>query len=115
MFPERNLNQTAVYWASPTQDAYGSLTWDDPEEIDCRWVESTELITLDNGEQVVSRAQVQVKQDLDRNGMLYLGELDDLDSDEEDDPREGDGAYLIRRFDKVPTMRSGRYYRVAYL
>jgi len=115
-FPERNLNQTAVYWGSPTDDGYGGYTFADPVEIDCRWVSANELIIANNGEQIVTRAKVQVKQDLDIDGYLYLGELDDLSSSEEDDPTTVDGAYRIRKFDKTPTIgKPIRYFRRAWL
>lgn len=114
-FPNRNLNQTAVYWASPIKDGYGGYTWSDPVEIDCRWVNSTRLITASNGEEIVCRAEVQVKQDLDEQGMLYLGDLDDLDSSEEADPRTISVAYQIKRFDKVPTIKGNKFFRKAYL
>jgi len=76
-FPNRNLNQTAVYWASPMPDGYGGFTWDDPVEIDCRWEGSTKLIKRANGEQIACMAEVQINQDVEENGMLYLGDLDE--------------------------------------
>lgn len=114
-FPDRNLNQTAVYWRSPTPDGMGGFTYDDPEEIDCRWTASTQVITASNGDQVVCRAEVQVDQDLDEQGLLYLGTLDDLESSEEEDPSTVDAAYSIRRFDKIPGIRADRFFRKAYL
>ena len=113
-FPERGLTQTAVYWGTPTSDGYGGFTFADPVEIDCRWYDSTRLFVDDKGKEAVSQARVQVKQDLDKDGMLYLGTLDDLDSTEEADPRTVDGAYPILRFDKSITIK-GKYFRIAYL
>lgn len=114
-FPDENLNQTAVYWGNPQPDGTGGFTYDDPVEVDCRWVSSIEVITAANGDQIVCRARVQVGQDLDEQGKLYLGELDDLDSSEEADPTIVDGAYIIKRFDKIPTIRGDKFYRKAYL
>jgi len=114
-FPDNHLHQTAVYWGSPTDDGYGGYTWGDPVEIDCRWIDSARVVTDGKGREIVCRAEVQVGQDLDEDGMLYLGELDDLDSAQEDDPRTVDGAYSIKRFDKVPTIKGTAYYRKAYL
>lgn len=112
---ERQLDQIAVYWASPVKDGYGGFTWNDPVEIDCRWVGSTRVITNANGQEVVCRAEVVVDQDLDKEGVLYLGSLADLDSAEEDDPDTVDGAYRIQRFDKSPTWDCSAFYRKAYL
>ncbi|NIP54636.1 hypothetical protein GWN42_05010 [candidate division KSB1 bacterium] len=117
-FPERLLNQTAVYWGSPVEDGSGGYTYADPVEISCRWVEKNEVITVNTGDELVSRSQVQIAQDVDEEGLLFLGDLDDLDSSEEDDPSTVEAAYRIRKFDKIPTIRAGktqRYFRKAYL
>jgi len=114
-FPNKQLNQTAVYWASPTQDGYGGFTWSSPVEIDCRWQNSTKVITTGNGDEIVCKAIVYVNQDVDEEGMLYLGDLDDLDSGQEADPMTVDGAYKILRFDKSPTVRGDAYLRKVYL
>jgi len=117
-FPDRNLNQTAVYWGTPTSNGIGGFTYAAPVEISCRWVEKREVITDQNGDEIVSNAQVQVSQNVDEQGKLYLGTLDDLDSDEESDPITIEDAFTIRKFDKTPTMQVGsvqRYFRKAYL
>lgn len=87
----------------------------DPVAIECRWVASTRLIRNADGEEIVSRAEVQVSQNVDENGYLYLGALADLDSDEEDNPMKKADAYKIQRFDKTPTIRGNQYFRKAYL
>ena len=114
-FPENLLKQTCVYWGNPQPTGYGGFTWDDPVELDCRWVGTTRMVTNNKGREVVSRASVQVAQDVDEDGMLYLGALEDLDSGQEDDPMTVDGAYPIVRFDKTPTARGGKFARIAYL
>lgn len=114
-FPDRNLNQKCVYWGGPTPDGYGGFDYDDPEELDCRWVNTNQVIIDAKGREMVCRATVQVNQDLDEEGMLYLGELDDLDSAEEVAPETIAAAYQIKRFDKIPTMRGTKFFRMAYL
>lgn len=118
-FPNDNLNQTAVYWANPVKDGYGKFTFDDPIEIDCRWIEKTKLIMNKNGDQINSFAQVQVNRDMKEQEMLFLGTLDDLDSSEEEDPQEIDNsigrAYSIKRFVKIPSIDNQRIYRKVYL
>jgi len=113
-FTERNLHQTAIYWGAPINNGYGGFTWEEPEEIECRWEDSTKVILTAKGEEETSHAEVQVKQDVDENGMLFLGSLDDLDSDQIDDPV-GAGAHRILRFDKVPTIDGLHFYRKVYL
>ena len=114
-FPNDKLKQTAVYWANPVDDGYGGLSWDAPEEIDCRWINTNEIVKANNGEEFVCRASVQVSQDLDENGLLYLGDLDDLDSDDPADPDTIAGVYRIRKFDKTPTINGTAYYREAWI
>ena len=118
-FPERHLNQTAVYWASPTSDGRGGFTYTDPTEIDCRWVDKTELISglrgVQPGQEIISTSQVQVKQDLDEGGVLYLGSLTDLTAEQKTNPMTISIAYKIKQFKKIPTMKSGRYFRKVYL
>ena len=114
-FPERNLVSKCIYWGNPVPDGFGGFTYDEPVELDCSWVASTRVMVDRSGRELVSRAQVRVAQDLDEQGMLYLGVLDDLDSAEELDPRSVAGAWEIKRFDRVPTIKGTAYYRVAYL
>jgi len=115
------MTQTAVYWATPVPDGYGTYTYDDPVEIDCRWENKTEVVSRvggegKKGEELVSFAQVFVTQDVDENGFLYLGDLDDLDSAEEALPETVDGAYRIQKFDKLPELKStNKFLRKAYL
>ena len=114
-FPNTALNQVCVYWGSPVPNGYGWYTFAEPVELDCRWVDTTQVITDNKGKEIVSKAEVQVAQDLDVNSILYLGTLDDLDSGQEDDPRTVSGAFQIRRFDKTPTVKADVFYRAAYL
>jgi hypothetical protein len=114
-FPNNNLNQTAVYWGNPINDGYGTFTFDDPVEIACRWEDSNKLIRQSNGEQKLSMAEVQVSQDLDENGILFLGDLDDLTAAQEADPASISSAYVIMRFDKIPTLKGTKFFRKAYL
>jgi hypothetical protein len=108
--------QTAVYWGNPTPDGYGKMVYDDPIEISCRWTDTTRVINSANGDQIVCRAEVMVTQDLDYQGMLYLGSLDDLDSDEAVNPTLIPTAYEIKRFDKVPMIfETNEFVRKVYL
>lgn len=114
-FPNNNLKQTAVYWGSPTKDGYGNYTYADPIEIPCRWVDKTEVLIGPNGEELVSHARAQVKQDVDENGLLFLGNLDDLTAAEEADPTTVANARRILKFYKTPTINGRNYFRRAWL
>jgi hypothetical protein len=115
IFPDIELNQTAVYWGNPVKDGQGGFTWDDPVEIPCRWNDIVKTVLGRDGKEFVSKAIIQIDQDLDKNGMLFLGCLDDLDSSVEADPSTGDDVYIIRDFSKIPTVEPETFYRKAIL
>lgn len=115
IFPEKNLNQIAVYWGTPTENGYGKMTFADPVEIDCRWVSSTKIITTTEGKEEISRAEIQSNQDLDKQGMLFLGELSDLSANQKNNPDTVSTAYIIKEIDKIPTIKGNKFYRKAYL
>ena len=117
---ERLCRQTAVYWANPTSDGEGGYTYDDPVEVKCRWEYTKEVFTRIGGgnvsEQLISNAIVYVLQDVDEQGLLFLGELDDLDSADEESPKEVSSVYKIERFDKIPRLGSTtEFIRKVYL
>lgn len=111
---ERIINrmcvQTAVYWGSPTADGFGGINYDEAKEIKCRWENKSELITggeADNpGEELISDAQVYVLEDLDELGYLFLGTLNDLDSDAQEQPETISTAFQIKKFEKTAAHRS---------
>ena len=123
-FIARRCNQTAVYWGSPVNTGAGrKKTYAEPVEIDCRWEDSAQLISDDKGNEITSRAVIFVTQDVDEQGMLYLGELEtlyDLVGESSggglDDPQAIANVYTIRRFEKVPSINDPtQFLRKAYL
>lgn len=111
----RNLEQTAVYWASPSPSGRGGYSYDDPVELDVRWEDKQEKFVDVNGQEMISGAIVIVDQDVDIGGILFLGDLDDLDSSEEASPGSVKQAWEIRKFEKTPNIKALGYYRKAYL
>ena len=115
-FITRITDQTAVYWGSPESDGLGGMIFDSPIEIAVRWADVNELITAADGTQYVCRAKIMVNVDLDVDGYLYLGTLDELESDEYNYPKDIDKAYRIRKVDKVVAMGDLiEYVRMVYL
>jgi len=118
---KRQCKQVCVYWGSPTEDGFGGKTFADPVEIYCRWEDMHQIVTDAKGAEVTSRALVFVLQDVDEEGYLYLGTLDDLYDDAEssagaiDNPASIEGAYIIKRFQKTPDLKGIGYLRKAYL
>ena len=113
--------QTAVYWGPGTPDGEGGRVWPDPVEIDCRWDEVTKLVVSGQtsgkpGEEVVAHATVLVNIDLKYGGFLFLGDLDDLGSAEEENPMTVSGAHRIIRWEKIPMVfETDDFVRMAYL
>jgi len=124
-FMQMAYKQTAVYWGSPQNDGSGGYIFADPVELSpdnnngVRWENRNELggRVLDNKGDIIScNAIVFLNQDVVEEGYLMLGTLDDLDSDSTINPRLIDGAFEIKRFDKVPAIGSTTdFYRRAYL
>lgn len=113
---EKNLVQTAVYWGNPVSDGEGGYTWDDPIELDVRWEDVQTVVLNKNGDEVLSKAKVELKQDVDEEGYLYLGSLEESALDSDADPRDVDGASRIVVFRKIPRLGSTtRFKRTAYV
>jgi len=107
--------QDAVYWGSPTADAYGGYAFADPVEVKVRWEEKNELIIDAEGKETMSMAQVLVTQDMDLGGYLYLGTLDELSSNPSNPLQEG-GAWEIKQFSKTPMIKATNdFVRKVYL
>jgi hypothetical protein len=119
----RVCTQTAVYWGAPKNDGFGSFTYDDPIELTppngVRWedrISITGKLMDKMGDIFSCNAVVYVQQDVDEEGYMFLGTLNDLDSDQAADPTLVSGAYRIKRFDKIPAMRSDtEFTRKAFL
>ncbi len=120
-FIQKVCVQTAVYWPSPTPDGYGGMSYGTPVELKppnngVRWDEQAEVLSDNQGKEMISKARVLTPNDLDEQGMLFLGTLDELSTAQKADPRLVEGAFEIRRFDRVPmVMSTDVFVRTAYL
>ena len=97
--------QDALYWGAPVSDGYG-FVYSQPKLIKCRWEDSTETITNNQGVLVVCRASVMVIEDLEAGGVLYLGNFSGITNEHRTDPLTLDGAFTIKRVDKIPLFGS---------
>lgn len=118
-FIVKKCKQTAVYWGDPVEDGYGGMSFGSmyPIEIDCRWEDKREVYTTSDGRELVSRSIVYVTIDLDEQGYLYLGNLDDFESSQDlTNPKTIENAFEIKRFDKSPSLNKiTEFTRKAYL
>jgi hypothetical protein len=113
-FLKRICTQTAVYWERTGSNGKGGALYADPIEIRCRWSDEEEIITADRGRELVSNSQIMVLQDLADHSMVKLCTLNDLDSDELDDPGKAK-ARRILKFKKIPSIDGKDYIRRALL
>ena len=104
-FIKKHLSQTLVYWGNPQSDGRGKYTYDDPVELIGRTESKSELVRSYKGKEVVSRAIVWLDQEVDEAGYLYLGTLNDLDSNP-DDPTVVDGSAEVLVMSKNPSLGS---------
>ena len=109
----RMMKQTAVYWAPSTIDEFGKFTWAEPVEIVCRWEDVAEEYIDAEGDRQLSSAKVYVGEDVEVGGVLFLGEITDIESG--GDPKDNDGAWEIRKFAQLPNLKNTETLRTAFL
>lgn len=108
--------QTAIYWGAPKPSGYGGYTYAAAVEIPCRWDEQIELVRAANGEEVVSKAQLLLTQDVDEGGIVRLGYLADLTPAEIADPSIAEDTWKIISVSKNPLFQSDdEFVRMAYV
>lgn len=113
---EQLYKQDIVYWGNPVNDGFGSFTFDDPIELKCRWSNKEQIVADNNGKSEIYRSIIFVPQDVDLDGLIWQGTLDDLTDTHEADPRNIAGIMIIKRFEKAPTIRSyNTFLRKAFL
>lgn len=93
-----------MYWGSPNATEDGSLSLATPVEINCMWHDTSEVFKDKNGKEKVSRAKVFVTQDIDDEGILYHGRLDDLTAAQKSNPLILNTAFEIAAINKVPQL-----------
>jgi hypothetical protein len=114
------LKQDCVYWPLASSesggrsfDNYGQPVLSEPIEIKCRWEDVSEEFITSDGTKLMSKAKVYVDRDVDKGGVLMLGVLDDITDSE--NVKENEGAWEIKRFDKLPNFRATEFLRTAFL
>lgn len=116
----RMLRSKCTYWPPGSEgsggvdfDDYGQPVYADPVELSCRWEEKIEEFLDSKGTLQVSKAVVYVSTDVSPGGVLMHEELANVGDTA--DPKNNDGAWEIRRFDKLPNFKDTEYLRTAYL
>ena len=109
-FIKRVCVQTAVYWAPGVPDGSGGTVFPAPVERKCRWEDKQRLFRATNGNELETKSEILVVEDVALQGWMYLGALTDVDvyadSNGISNPIDIEGAYEIVAFDKSPLFRS---------
>ena len=90
-------------------DASGQFTFNAPDVMAGRWNGISEQFVDGQGTESLSKAKVTLEADVSEGDFLYWGESD------AGDPRNVPGAEEVRRFIKVPDLRSNDFLRRAFL
>ncbi len=119
---DRMRKQTCVYWSSAASES-GGIAHDDygqpvtavasPVEISCRWEDRAEEYIDTNGTKQLSSAVVYVGIDVTVGGVLMNGLLTDITN--ASSPKENEGAWEIKRVEKMPDRRAKRFLQTVYL
>lgn len=105
---ERNLRQTATFWAKTGTTTSGGSTFGAPQQLACRWEDIQEKIIDKYGQEVISKARVFFASSIDLEGYLLQGISNAAD------PRTVGGTE-IRNVKSVPDLRAIKTMYVAML
>lgn len=105
--------QKAVYWDRSGVDNFGAPAFAVGVEIDCRWEDGLVQAINDKGEQITAKSTVYVDREMKVGDMLWLGELADIT--DADNPRNNEGAWEIKSFNKLPNLKNTETLLTAYL
>lgn len=101
--------QKAVLWHnSEIIDDFGNRSYDSTE-INVRWDGKRQMVRNEQGEEVVSEAEIMVTSDtpeIQSGDYIYLGKLNDLDSDQLTDPLKVEGSQRILAVPTTPLFKS---------
>jgi len=87
------LNQNAIYWAPASVDSYGNSTHGSPVDVKVRIVFTSSLRSTPISDSLVQNGDILSVTQLAPRGMIALGKVNDLPSD--DSPAEN-GGIMIR-------------------
>jgi len=95
---------TCIYWAPIGNNGFGKTLFAEAVEIPCRWQDKNILFSDKTGVQLQAKAVVFTTADVKIEGYLKFGTLNDLDSTQYSAPRGVADAFVIKRFDKSPSI-----------
>lgn len=106
--------QFACYWAGPTPDGLGGMTFAAPIQIPCRWEDRVEVVKDTQGREIITTNVVYVDRVLALDSYVRLGRLSDLPTPLPVDPRKIEGARKVKRVEALPNLKNSETLRVVY-
>jgi hypothetical protein len=105
--------QTAVYWGAPKPDGFGGMTYTSPAEIKCRWTDKVQVIKwqsayVPTSNEFISYAEILLYDDVELQGVLWLGSLASLSTAQKTAPLTIPGAREIKTLERIPLFRSSK-------
>ena len=97
--------QTAVYWPSPIPDGYGGMNYGTPKDIKCRWTDKVQVIKWQSAympasDEFISYAEILLYEDVQLQGVLWLGSIASLSTAQIESPLTIPGAREIKTYEK---------------
>ena len=114
------LTSDGTYWPSPKPDGFGGITTSVPVAVKTRWTEKQELVKLADGRDLISIAKVNVDLDLQLTktgegwGWLANTALTEIPAAILTNPL-ANGAFEIKAYRNLPTLRGTQFLRTAWL
>lgn len=118
-FINSKCKQTAIYWGSPINNGRGKYTFSVIEDVKVRWEDEVENFVKD------SRSRMQIGKDgkefrpnsivytsfvptggWNLDGYMFLGSLNEFDSDFDFDPYSLQGAYEIKLIKSISSLNN---------
>jgi len=110
----KGLPEKCMRWANPVPDGRGGHSYDEADELCCRWQDKAEMFYNPEGREDVSRSIVYLREAVVPGEWLWLGAEEDLPSDSSD-PGTVTGAAKVRGVDRSKDVRGRVDLYKAYL
>lgn len=103
--------QDAVYWSAPTPDGFGGMSFATPISIKCRWTDKVQVIKwqsayVPTSNEFISYAEILLTEDVQLQGVLWLGDISTLTDTQKANPFTIAGAREIKTIERIPLFRS---------
>jgi|GEM_PF-2493552 len=110
--------QTAVHWKKGDPNEFGEYEFEDAVEVYCRWDGKQQQIVDENGDEIVSTAEILLDSQavVQTGDYLLLGDEGSLETDQVNDPLKAEKARRVKSIQETPLFQStSEFVKVAYV